>query len=170
MEGLKFSLKLNPEIAKFLYVFLVSLSVMYMLSIGFEGYIPLFSMRSTAQVLSFSLNGLGIKHTLNGGQLSFMNFSIEIVRQCTGIFEVMAVTACIIAFPSSIKKKLLGIGLALPLIYLFNMARLVLLSVLGIYNQTVFTAVHDYLLEITFLLLVVSFWLFWTNKVVKSER
>jgi hypothetical protein len=48
------------------------------------------------------------------------------------------------------------------------MARLIFLSILGIYYPFAFDAIHDYLLQLTFVFLVVFFWVFWINKVVKS--
>jgi archaeosortase B (VPXXXP-CTERM-specific) len=165
-----FKLKFDLEAAKFIFFFIISLSVFYFLSIRFEEFIPFFNMQSTAQVLFFFLKSVGINATIESYQIIFSNFSIEIVRQCTGIFEVIAIASCILAFPSSIKKKIIGISLALPIIYFFNMGRLIFLSVLGMNYPSVFEAVHDYLLQITFVFLVIFFWIFWVNKVVKSGK
>ena len=163
-------MKVNPAILKFIVFFITSLSIFYFISIQFESYIPLFSMQSTAKALHLLLNLVGIKNNLNAYSINFSNFSIEIVRQCTGIFEVMAVISCILAFPSSIKKKIIGISLAIPIIYFFNMGRLIFLSILGIYYPSMFETIHDYILQLTFVFLVIFFWMFWIEKVVKNER
>jgi len=169
-EFFKIKLKVNTTILKFIVFFIISLSIFYFISIQFESYIPLFSMQSTAKALHLLLNLMGIKNNLDTYNIIFSNFSITIVRQCTGIFEVMALTACMIAYPASKEKKFAGIVFAIPVIYIFNMFRLVFLSVLGIYYPSIFEAVHDYLLQLTFIFLVVFFWIFWINKVVKSEK
>jgi archaeosortase B (VPXXXP-CTERM-specific) len=168
-EFFKIKLKVNPVILKFIVFFIISLSIFYLISIQFESYIPLFSMQSTAKTLHFLLNLLGIKNNLDAYSINFSNFSIEVVRQCTGIFEVMALTACMLAYPAPKEKKFAGIVFAIPVIYVFNMFRLILLSILGIYYPSVFEAVHDYLLQLTFVFLVIFFWMFWINKVVKKE-
>jgi archaeosortase B (VPXXXP-CTERM-specific) len=116
------------------------------------------------------LRAIGINGSIDTYQIAFSNFSIEIIRQCTGIFEVIAITSCILAYPSTIKKKAVGISLAIPTIYFFNIGRLMFLSILGIYYPLVFEAVHDYLLQLTFVFLVIFFWMLWINKVVKSEK
>lgn len=165
-----FKIKFNLEVAKFIFFFILSLSIFYFLSIRFEQFIPFFNMQSTTQVLSSFLTVIGINNTAGTYQIAFSNFAIEIVRQCTGIFEVIAITSCILAFPSPIKKKIIGISLAIPTIYFFNMGRLIFLSFLGIYYPSMFETIHDYLLQITFVFLVVFFWIFWINKVVKNEK
>jgi archaeosortase B (VPXXXP-CTERM-specific) len=165
----KIKFKVNPAVLKFILFFITSLSIFYFISIQFEGYIPLFSMQSTAKALHVLLNLIGIENNLYAYSINFPNFSLTIVRQCTGIFELMALTACILAYPASKEKKLAGVVFAIPVIYIFNMFRLVFLSILGIYNLSIFEAVHDYLLQLTFVFLVIFFWIFWINKVVKKE-
>jgi len=162
-------IKFNKEMVKFIVVFAASLAVLYFVSIQFESYIPIFNMRSTAQVLYFSLKAIGINATLENYQIIFSNFSVDIIRQCTGIFEVIAIISCIVAFPAAVKKKIIGVSLAIPLIYFFNMARLIFLSLLGIYSSSMFEIAHEYLLQLTFLAVVVFYWLFWIDKVVKKN-
>jgi len=162
-------IKFNKEVAKFIAVFAASLAVLYFASIQFESYIPIFNMQSTAQVLYFSLKTIGINARLENYQVIFSNFSVDIIRQCTGIFEVIAIISCILAFPAAVKKKIIGVSLAIPLIYLFNMARLIFLSVLGIYSTTLFEIAHEYLLQMTFLAVVVFYWIFWIDKVVNKN-
>ena len=163
-------IKINIKVVKFVFLFIISLSILYFLSITFESYIPLFSMRATTKILYTFLNLIGIKSTVSTYQLIFSNFSIEVVRQCTGIFEVIAISSCILAFPTTIKKKIIGIGLAIPTIYFFNMGRLVFLSLLGIYYSSIFGMVHDYILQLTFLFLVILYWMTWINKVVRKNE
>lgn len=127
-------------------------------------------MQTTAKALHLLLNLMGIKNNLDAYSINFSNFSIEIVRQCTGIFEVMTLTACILAYPASKEKKFAGIVFAIPVIYIFNMFRLVFLSILGIYYPSIFEAVHDYLLQLSFVFLVIFFWILWIEKVVKSGK
>lgn len=165
-----FKIKINPKVAKFISLFIIFLSTFYFLSIAFENYIPLFNMRSISATLSTILKYIGIPSSLKGNVLVFNNFSIEIVRQCTGIFEVMALSACILAYPASKEKKFAGIVFVIPMIYIFNMLRLIFLSILGIYYPYLFEAVHDYILQLTFVFLVVFFWIFWINKVVKEQE
>jgi archaeosortase B (VPXXXP-CTERM-specific) len=172
-DQIKLKLKISPDKLKFIAKFAVFISIFYFLSIQFESYIPLFSMRNTALVLSSTLNMMGIKSVLKGDVLTFSGFTIQIVRQCTGIFEVIALSAVILAYPLSKEKKpkekkLAGIMMALAVIYFFNLFRLVLLSLIGIHYPSLFEAVHEYLFQVTFVFLVIFLWLVWLRKVVDS--
>jgi len=166
---IKIGLKLNPDITKFILQFFVLISIFYLLSIRFEPFIPFFNMNATARVLSSVLNLAGVHLTLKVNILTLDGFSIQVVRQCTGIFEMMTISAVILAYPTSKEKKLTGIILALPTIYFLNMFRLVLLSLLGLHYRFLFNAVHEYLFQVTFVFLVVFFWIIWLKKVVERE-
>ena len=170
MKILRLKPKINPKAARFVLIFISTLAVLYFLSVQFESYIPLFNMQSTAQVLNYFLKLMGMGGRRSYNQIIFTDFTIQIVRQCTGIFEVMTLAACIIAFPSTKEQKFTGVMMALPTIYFLNMARLILLTALGIYHPAIFDAVHDYLLQLTFVFLVIFFWIFWINKIAKGEK
>lgn len=167
---LKIKMKIDSRVAKFIFLFIIFISFFYFLSITFESFIPLFNMQSTTQVLHLFLKTIGINSSTQTNHIIFSNFSVEIVRQCTGIFEVIALSACILAYPAPKEKKFAGIIFFVPSIYVINIARLVFLSILGIYYPSIFEAVHDYLLQLTFVFLVVFFWIFWIEKVVKSNE
>ena len=167
---IRLNLRINPKTLKFIALFAILISIFYLLSVLFESFIPLFNMHSTAQALWFILDSVGVHSTLEGTVLSFDAVSIQIVRQCTGVFEVMALAAIMLAYPASKWNKLAGIVFAVPAIYMINIARLIVLSLLAISNQPLFDAVHEYFFQITFIFLVIFFWLFWIRKVVKSDK
>jgi archaeosortase B (VPXXXP-CTERM-specific) len=139
-------------------------------SVVFERFIPAFNMLATAQALFLILKFLGLGSSLNGNSIIFSNFALKIIRQCTGIFEVIALASCIIAYPTPLKTKLYGLAAGVPLIYAFNIARLILLAFLGIYSPAVFTAVHEYLLQLTFAFFVIFFFLFWIGKATRNDK
>jgi len=169
-EPKKFRFSINKNIVKFIMLFLGLLAVFYFLSIKFETSIPVFSMEHTARALNFFLKTVGINGEINGNQISFQKFSVIVVRQCTGIFEIIAIISCILAYPSSVKKKIIGISLAVPTIYIFNMIRLVVLTAVGVRYPKIFEIAHEYILQLTFVFLVIFFWIFWINRVVKNEK
>jgi len=164
------AIKNNKNIYSFILIFAASLAVLYAASIFFESYIPLFNMKMTAFVLHFVLNMMGIKNTLHTYDLVFASSSLTIVRQCTGIFEVIALSSVIIAYPTAAAKKTLGIIYGVLIIYFFNLARLILLSVLLVHYPAVFDLVHDYILQFTFVFLVIFVFLLWLKKVVRDEK
>lgn len=166
---LSLKIRYNEQVARFVLLFTASLSVLYFLSIYYEALIPIFNMETTASTLYSILKFLGLNVSLLQNQVLFSNFTFEIVRECTGIFEVMAVSSCIIAYPSSTIQKTIGLMSGISLIYFFNIARLVLLSYVGVYFPHFFDAFHDYLLQLTFFFFVIIFFLVWISKVRKNE-
>lgn len=169
-QTIRINLKIKPSILKFIAQFIIFISIFYFLSIQFESVIPMFNMRATSRVLWVILDRIGVDAALKGNILTFDKFSIQIVRQCTGIFEAIALSAVMLAYPTSKENKLAGIVFAVPVIYLINMMRLVFLSLLGVRSQFLFEAVHEYFFQITFVFLVIFFWLLWLNKVVKDDK
>lgn len=154
---------------KFVLVFFVALSILYYLSIALEDRIPIFNMQSTTRSLYGILYRLGVGTELEGNMIHFDGFSFHIIRQCTGMFEIITITSCILAFPSKLTDKVLGILLAIPIIYFFNLARLILLSYLGLYYPAFFDLAHDYLLQLSFIALVVIYWMFWVDQVSEDR-
>lgn len=166
---MKFSFKVNTQLVRFLVIFGFTLGVLYVLTIQFESYVPIFNMATTSATLVELLKLLGLQASLNSNGVSISNFVLAIVRQCTGLFEVITLIAAVVAYPTKLKNKIKGIAIGLPLIYIFNIARLISLAYLGNYSFALLEIVHDYVLQITFFSFVVSIWFYWINNVVKKD-
>jgi archaeosortase B (VPXXXP-CTERM-specific) len=167
--AMKFSFKVNMLLLRFLAIFGFLLGVLYVLTIQFEPYVPIFNIATTSATLVELLKLFGLQASLNSNGVSISNFVFDIVRQCTGLFEVITLIAAIFAYPSSLKNKMKGIAIGLPLIYIFNIVRLVSLAYVGIYSFSLLEIVHDYILQITFFSFVVSIWFYWINNVVRKN-
>lgn len=82
--------------------------------------------RSVAAQTSALSSIFGVEHTLNGLNIITHARTLVIVAECTAIFLMIAYTALILAYPFSIEIKVLALFAGLILIYLLNLARLVL--------------------------------------------
>lgn len=82
--------------------------------------------RSVAAQTSALSSIFGVEHTLNGLNIITHALTLVIVAECTAIFLMIAYTALILAYPFSIEIKVLALFAGLILIYLLNLARLVL--------------------------------------------
>ena len=100
----------------------------------------------------------------------YEGFAVKIIEECTGIYEVLIFTAAVLAFPTSWAKKSIGLGMGVPLLYLFNVVRIALLIAVGRYLPEFFDFVHLYFMQATLILMITSVWLLWIIKVVKNER
>ena len=124
---------------------------------------------STASVFVLLLNMLGVDAIKNGSIVRLDGFQMLIVDECTGIFEILVYTAAVLAFPTSMKKKAVGIAFGIPLLVLLNMTRLICLAFVGICSAESFEFVHLYLWQVTLILLIVIVLSIWIYKVVKVE-
>ena len=72
-----------------------------------------------------------------------------------------------LAYPTSLKNKLVGIGFGIPVIQIVNLARLVVLSLTGLYYPGIFEFVHAYIWQSIFVIFIIAIWLIWLERFVK---
>ena len=96
------------------------------------------------------------------------SFSMIIIDECTGIYELIVYLACVLAYFTTPKKKFVGIAIGIPIILGINMVRLVFLAFIGVWFPDIFDYVHYYIWQVTLILLVALTVLIWFEKVVKN--
>ena len=105
---------------------------------------------------NFSLVGLG-------------GFDVRIIEECTGIYEAIIFVAAVLAYPASPGKKAIGVALGLPLLYLFNVLRILVLLGVGRFCPGLFEFMHLYFWQATLVLGITALWLLWVRFVVRDE-
>jgi exosortase H (IPTLxxWG-CTERM-specific) len=163
-------LSLKHPITRFCLLFLVLL-VGFSILLSQRPVEKLFSTPFTTIIASqaaWILNVLGMDVYARGISISGEGFSVEILGNCNAIFETMLFLSAIIAFPASIKEKVLGGGLGTIFIYLLNLIRVVVLYLIGVYAPDYFDESHVYVSQTIFIVMVAMFWLLWIGKGVKS--
>lgn len=100
----------------------------------------------------------------------FGSFAVKIIDECTGIYEMLIFAAAVLAFPTTWRKKAIGIVLGCPLIYLFNVLRIAVLIIVGRYWPSAFDFMHLYFWQATMIVMITSVWLLWIVKVVRDEE
>jgi archaeosortase B (VPXXXP-CTERM-specific) len=108
--------------------------------------------------------------SLKGTYVGFGSFGIEIISECTGLFEAAIYTACVLAFPTSWRNRGLGLLFGIPAIYAFNVLRIVCLLLVGRYAHSSFDFFHLYFWQGTLILMITSVWMLWIYLVVKNEN
>ena len=161
----------NPAY-RFVALFLIYLglvSVLYPLfTASFSGVIR-WLIDATAYVEYLLLRPFTSEVSYAGHLVVFQGFSVKIIVECTGIFEIMIFSAAVLAFPTSIRKKAIGLFLGAPLLYLFNVVRIIVLILVGRYWFSIFDFMHIYFWQATLILMITSVWLLWIFKVVRDE-
>lgn len=96
-------------------------------------------------------------------------FGVSIEAGCNGVEATIVLVAAMLAFPSSWKMKLWGIGLGFIAVQAVNLLRIVSLFFLGQWNFEVFEFAHLYMWQALIMLDVLIVWLLWMRYVAKRD-
>lgn len=96
-------------------------------------------------------------------------FGVSIEAGCNGVEATIVLVAAMLAFPSSWKMKLWGIGLGFIAVQAVNLIRIVSLFFLGQWNFQVFEFAHLYMWQALIMLDVLIVWLLWMRYVAKRD-
>jgi archaeosortase B (VPXXXP-CTERM-specific) len=161
----------NPAY-RFVILFLLYLLIAATLYPPFTEYFPevVYGMMTiTADiecaVLDFFANQVSCAENL----VSFKGFPVKIIVECTGIYEVLIFSAAVLAFPTRWSKRVIGLMMGAPLLYFFNVVRIIVLILVGKYWPSIFDFMHIYFWQATLILMITSVWLLWIFKVVQDD-
>jgi len=160
-------------VVRFVIFFLIGLAVVgalyaHVTASYHDSLIPL--MKSTATISGFILSIFSNDVWYAGAQCAFRGFLVEIIDECTGLLEMAIYLAAVLSFPTSLKKKGIGLLIGLPAIYLFNVLRITLLLVVGAYWPAAFNFMHLYFWQGTLIIMIGSVWVGWLYLVVYREK
>jgi exosortase/archaeosortase family protein len=122
----------------------------------------------TAGATAIVLNLAGMVVEVNGPVVSSSRFAFQIVDICTAIMPMMIFTAAILAFPSRLIEKILGLGLGMIGIFIINEVRLISLFYIGIYAPAIFDTTHLLVWQSLMILFALGLWLLWAYKYVRT--
>jgi len=121
----------------------------------------------TACILGAILSLSGANVVVNGEVVSINGFTLEIIDECTAVFPSIVYCACVLAYPTTLKDKGMGIAFGVPSLYALNIFRLIVLTLVGISYPNMFEFVHVYLWQASFIVFVMVIFLLWIRLVVK---
>jgi exosortase H (IPTLxxWG-CTERM-specific) len=88
-------------------------------------------------------------------------FAYEISYRCTGFLPVVFLTTAILAYRGSLRRKIIGLAVGIPILIALNLTRLVHLFYLGVHQPAAFDFAHGILWEAFLILAVLGLWLAW---------
>jgi len=115
----------------------------------------------TASVTAFLLSVFGYPASASGQMCSVGSLVIQIIPECTGVFEIIVFSAVLLAYPAPWGKKLLGIVAGLVILTFLNLLRLLILGMIGFSNQELMEWIHLYLWQLTLIAFVVGLFFAW---------
>lgn len=165
--------KTKKEITRFYLIFPLLLLIIFFVFPYVNPYLEpqIIAVSSwTAGFMGFVLNFFGINTHNIGPVLSLNNLSIRVVGECLGVKEMLIFFAVVLASPANYKKKLWGILLGIPVLYIVNILRMLLITAIGNWNPKTFNFLHLYFWQVAGILIIGGIWLFWMENIVKYER
>jgi len=157
----------NKEVIQFIALFITFCIVFYLLYYYFMDRFA-FLENITASILGLLLRIFGMDILVDGNTVDIVgHIRLQIIDECTAMFGSIVYISCVLAYPTDIQKKAIGIVLGIPCLYIINMVRLVILAFVGVLIPGLFEFVHTYLWQTIFIVFVIVVWLIWVDKVVK---
>ena len=158
----------NKEALKYVALFIALCLAFYLVYYFFtlRGSLSLLN-NITALILSAILSLGGANVILNGATLSINGFGLEIIDECTAVFSAIVYCSAVLAYPTTLKNKGMGIAFGVPSLYAINILRLSVLALVGIYHPNMFEFVHVYLWQASFIIFVVVLFLVWLKLLEK---
>ncbi|GMV95096.1 MAG: hypothetical protein AMXMBFR82_48740 [Candidatus Hydrogenedentota bacterium] len=98
-------------------------------------------------------------------------FRFNVVPDCGALPSMSIFLAAMIAFPTDLWRRLVGLAIGLPLLYGVNIARLTCLALIGAYsgNGQIFDFAHEYVWQAVYIVFVVIIWLMWVEFIVRPK-
>jgi Transmembrane exosortase (Exosortase_EpsH). len=156
---------LKPRIlfvTKFVVAMVVLYAVVALNAVNDAVIIPFTEVvaRGTAVLLSGFEKGI----TTTGTVIRSPAFALDVRNGCNGVEATILLVAAILAFPASLRSRLIGLGVASVLIELLNLVRLTSLFWLGEHHRAVFDFFHVAVWQLLVVLAAISLFMLWSWK------
>lgn len=116
------------------------------------------------------LKALGNDITVSGTLVMSPKFSMQIVRGCDALEPAALFLSAVIAFPVSLRKKLIGALLGIVLIETTNVIRMVSLFYVGVHWRKHFEMMHLEVWQAAFIVISVTFWALWALWATRAPK
>ena len=124
----------------------------------------------TATWTSRGLNLAGASTRVNGTILSSDSFAVNIVAECTAVGPLVLFIGAVMAYPSPLRSKSLGVLLGLVVLSLVNLARIMSLFWIGSAYPQYLNVAHLLVWQTAIILLAIVLWLFWIERVAGARH
>jgi exosortase H (IPTLxxWG-CTERM-specific) len=126
--------------------------------------------RLSAGVLRVLGEDAGVRTTRNDIILSSPRFSVTIYNGCNGLITSLIFISGVVAFPSGMRAKAVGILVGSLAIQAINQVRIVSLFYIGIYLPQFFNESHIFVWQSLVIIAGVAMWIVWANNAAAPLR
>lgn len=114
---------------------------------------------------SILMNLFGASSNVTGNTLSTSDFSINVVDGCNGIYATAILISGVVAYPSKLSQKAIGVLLGFTAVFLMNLVRVISLFYMGLHFPDIFQEVHVYVWQPIIIIWAIIVWDFWSKKI-----
>ena len=141
----------NVSIKRFALMYLVLMGAFFFII----GYTPLQKVidvngaytRGVVLVTAKLLGIMSVPCTVHNSLLQMPSISLDVRFGCNGLEAVMIYSVAVVAFPSTWKKRLLGILAGFVVIQVINIFRIAGLAYAGVHFRSLFEYIHIYIAQ-----------------------
>ncbi|MFH0987069.1 MAG: exosortase/archaeosortase family protein [Candidatus Micrarchaeota archaeon] len=165
---LKSVLKFTAIIALFGFL----LAAFFQLKEGVMDDRILVAQQTNAVLNAFGINTSQLGHTIFLTTSLGEGIIIDIIPECVGWIGMFAIAALIFAYPrASMKNRLVGLAIFVPLMYLVNIVRLVITVAAGYYGSADnLFFMHSFLWRVLLIVAALGFWVIWIKYIARKAR
>lgn len=128
--------------------------------------------RRLVMSIAVMMGGLvGLSVTSQADILTVNGFAMRVIDECTALNYVIILSTAILLYTRhSIRYRLIGVLVVIPVIVLANAFRLVITGVSGTISRRMFDLVHEYIWVALFALLIFGLWKVWADRSFHLNR
>lgn len=123
-----------------------------------------------AKVSSATLGVLGSDAQAAGTRLAGQGVSFDLRNGCNGVWATIIFVSAVLAFPSTIRMKILGVAAGFAAIFAINLIRVVSLYFIVLRFPGAFEGAHIYVWQSVVIGAAVLLWLFWAQRAAPAAR
>jgi exosortase H (IPTLxxWG-CTERM-specific) len=123
-----------------------------------------------AKISSALLNLLGMKSHAVGTRLAGDGVAFELRNGCNGVWATIIFVSAVLAFPSTLLAKVVGVVAGFCAIFAINLVRVVSLYYVVRYYPKAFEGAHVYVWQTIVIAAAVLLWLFWAQRAIPAGR
>jgi len=118
----------------------------------------------TARMTLFILHFLRVEAMRIGSQIHHPGgFAYEIYYRCTAVLVATLLGALTVATPASVRCKLIGLSVGIPVLFALNLIRLVHLFYTGVFYPGLFDLAHGLVWELILISATLGLWWLWSR-------
>lgn len=121
-------------------------------------------------VIEVILQSLGSEIERVGTIIKTTGFSMDITYKCTGVYQATGYLAAVLAYPTNLRNKIIGVIFGVCFISFINIIRILSIFFTGLYAPEWIPFFHGVFWEALMIILTITVWLLWVKIFLVTVR